>query len=172
MYNYYFNISAIFVYSFTIPCIFMRKGIKKSQNKMFLAIIIGALLASVFDVVSAIANDHPETYSVGVRDTFNYLFLIIHNATPFMFFSYIWILSGQDLTKNNKRFYFYCIPYAAVFLILLLNIPFRWCFYYDVNGVYTHGSMMASVYVIAYFYVIFSLAMVIVHWKNLEMRKK
>jgi hypothetical protein len=101
MYNYYFDIAAIFVYAFTIFCIFLKKGLKKKQNKIFLSVVVGALLASVFDIVSAISNDHPDVYSVGFRDTFNYLFLIFHNATPFMFFTYIWVLAGLDKGKDR-----------------------------------------------------------------------
>jgi EAL domain-containing protein (putative c-di-GMP-specific phosphodiesterase class I)/GGDEF domain-containing protein len=172
MYNYYFNIAALFVYAFTILCIFLKKGVKKSQNKMFLAIIIVALLASAFDVMSPIANDNSSVYSVGFRDTFNYLFLILHNATPFMFFTYIWLVAGETLKKTKWTYWLFCLPYLIVVILLLLNISFRWCFYYDESGTYSHGKVMTLVYVIAYAYIILSLGVVMLNWKTMDKKKK
>jgi EAL domain-containing protein (putative c-di-GMP-specific phosphodiesterase class I)/GGDEF domain-containing protein len=55
---------------------------------------------------------------------------------------------------------------------LLLNIPFRWCFYYDQEGAYTHGKMMASIYIIAYAFVLLSLVTIALHWKSIDESKK
>jgi EAL domain-containing protein (putative c-di-GMP-specific phosphodiesterase class I)/GGDEF domain-containing protein len=139
---------------------------------MYLAIIVVALLATVFDIVSSIAIDHPSLYSVAFRDTFNYLFLLTHNATPFMVFGYIWILGKQDLKKNKWLFSLFSLPYLLIIVILVLNNSLRWCFYYDENGVYTHGVMMTPLYVAAYIYIVLSLVLIILHWKTIASEKR
>ena len=76
LYNVDFDICAVFVSIFTIFFIFFNKGIKKTENKIFLCLIISAFIASVFDTLATYVNTYIFKNGYTYMDFTNYVFLI------------------------------------------------------------------------------------------------
>ncbi len=157
IYNIHYDICALIVFIFMMWCILIKKGIRKTQNRLFFILILIGLYTTVFDILSAIAISYPNQYSVIVRDILNYLYLIGHNAMPFAFCLYVVVVSGAYLKKKWTFFAVLAIPFVANYIVLLSNIFTRLVFFYNEEGFYTHGVLFSWLHLSALFYVLLSI---------------
>lgn len=160
IYNIHYDICAVVISLFTIYYMFAQKGFKKNANKFFLGMVLCELISSFSDIFSSVVNSHIGQYSFFVRDFWNYLFLGVHNATPFIFVLYILYLLGIDKRMKKRHFIFLSIPLVVTLTALALNPVFRWVFYYGTDGIYSHGLMFVVLYVDAFLYMLFAIELI------------
>ncbi|MCR4587208.1 MAG: hypothetical protein K5682_02265, partial [Lachnospiraceae bacterium] len=170
-YNIHYDLCALAVCVLTLYCVISKKGMNKSQNKVFFVIVLGELVADIFDIVSSIANVQPEVFPEFARDAFNVMFLLSHNFMPYFFVTYVSVVSGDYLKRKLSYYLLLSIPLDIDLVILYLNSHFRWVFYYDEQGYYCHDYMMAWLYVGAFIYIAYAIYLVFKNHRAMQPQK-
>ena len=161
IYNISFDICAAIIIVFALFTLLSKKDLHKTSNKMLLLIIITSLVACVFDIWSSVGNSYIERYSYFSRDVLNGIFLFVYVSTACLFAWYIITLLGINHRVKKSVLALFFSPVIITFLLLALNPAFRWVFYYDENGIYSHDVMMYVLYGAGYLYMLFSMFLVI-----------
>ncbi|MCR5032476.1 MAG: EAL domain-containing protein [Lachnospiraceae bacterium] len=143
----------------------------KAQNKIFFVIVMGEFVSDIFDIVSSLTNVQPQLVPEYARDAFNVMFLLSHNFMPFFFVAYVSVVSGDYLKRKAPYFCLLFIPLSLDIIALGLNAQLRWIFYYDENGYYCHDYMMVWLYISAFFYIGYSIWLVIKNNKAMQKQK-
>lgn len=160
-YNIDFDIAAVVIWLFTIFCIYFKRVLNKTSNKIFLSIILTGLFASIADAVGSVGNSHPYHHSLFYLDFWNYSFLCIHNLTPYFFVMYLFYMLGINYRIGKWGKVLQGVPIVLSLLALITNPLIHGVFYYDENKMYTHGPLIYVLYVDAFIYVILSIYLII-----------
>ena len=171
-YNVSFDICAAVITALCVVSMLLHKDLKRFENKVLLGILALHFIAAVFDVWSSVGNSYTASYSYGFRDLLNVVFLLTHCVEAALFAWYLMLLFGLDMVRRKTVKALLILPeLAGVFLPLALNGIFRWVFYYDEYGVYTHGPMMYPVYGVSIFYMVFCFLIVLMNRNMLTGRQ-
>lgn len=171
-YNVSFDICAVVITAICIVSMMLHKDLKRFDNKVLLAILTLHFTAAVFDIWSSVGNSYTASYSYGFRDFLNLFFLLTHCVEAAMFAWYLMLLFGLDMVRSRTVKAILILPeLAGVILPLTLNGIFRWVFFYDKYGVYTHGPMMYPVYGVSIFYMVFCFTVVLINRSLLTRRQ-
>ena len=122
--------------------------------------MITSFAAAVTDTISAICNMNMEHYGFAVSNFWNYMYLGIHNLTPFALLIYEIYLLGINRKMHRWHFACLCIPITLTFLLLALNPFHQGVFHFNEDHIYTHGSIMIFLYINAAFYVITAMILI------------
>ena len=161
IYNISFDICATIITLFSLFIMLSKKDLHKASNRLLLLIIVTSLAACIFDIWSSVGNSYIEQYSYFSRDVLNGIFLFVYVSTACLFAWYMVTLLGiNHRVKKPSLLLFFSLEITC-FLLLAFNSTFRWVFYYDENGIYSHGTMMYVLYGAGYFYMLFSLFLLI-----------
>lgn len=161
IYNVDFDIGAIFIWLFTIFCIFSKKGLKKTSNKIFLYIVLAGFISSVADTIGCYVNTYIYHNGYVIWDFFNYIFLGVHNLMPYLFVLYIIYLMGINHRMSRMTALLLNIPIVLSVLVLLLNPVLHWVYYYDADNMYTHDDMIYLLYFNAFLYLMIAIILTI-----------
>ena len=172
LYNIHYDIAAIVISLFIIFYISVKKGLKSASNRIFLALVISNLFAAFFDIISSVLNSYPDITALWKADIANSLYLAFHNTmTPLLLFYILCLIGGISVRGRIKRFVL-VIPLLADYVLLLLNLRFRFVYYYDENGIYQHGPLFILFYCIAFGYMSASVFLLIVKRTNIARSKR
>ncbi|MBC5649166.1 LuxR C-terminal-related transcriptional regulator [Christensenella tenuis] len=172
IYNITFDICAGVISIFSLYVIISQKGLQKESNQLLLFVIIAALISAVFDIWSSVGNSYINQYTYFSRDILNYIFLFVHTSTACLFAWYMIVLLGLKHRIKKPLFVLFLLPEAlAIFLPLALNPVLGWVFYYDVNGIYSHGVMIYALYGAGYLYMLLTVYLAI-RFRNLLLKSQ
>ena len=156
IYNISFDICAIVITVFSLFILLSKKDLHKASNRLLLLIIVTSLVACIFDIWSSVGNSYIEQYSYVSRDILNGVFLFVYVSTACLFAWYMVTLLGLNHRVKKPFLVLFFSLEIICFLLLALNSAFRWVFYYDENGIYSHGTMMYVLYGAGYLYMLLS----------------
>jgi len=172
IYNVTFDICAGVISILSLYVIISKKGLQKESNQLLLFVIIAALISAVFDIWSSVGNSYIDQYTYFSRDILNYIFLFVHTSTACLFAWYMIVLLGLKHRLKKPLFVLFLLPEVlAIFLPLALNPVFHWVFYYDANGIYSHGVMIYALYGAGYLYMLFTVYLA-VRFRNLLLKSQ
>ena len=172
LYNIHYDIAAIVISLFIIFYISVKKGLKSVSNRIFLALVISNLFAAVSDIISSVLNSYPDITALWKADIANSLYLAFHNTmTPLLLF-YILCLIGSISVRGGIKRFVLVIPLLVDYVLLILNLRFRFVYYYDENGIYQHGPLFILFYCIAFGYMSASVFLLIVKRTNIARSKR
>ena len=174
IYNIHYDVSAMAISLFAILFTIVKKGLHKRQNKILLALLAVCFLASLFDITSSIGNSHIVQWSIPHRDFHNYAYLLLHNCMPYLVSLYIVALTGMNFGRSKNAFLhrLHFLPVAFSVLLLTSNLFTRKVFYYDGQGIYTHGPLFPILFILAYFYFVLCIFLLFRFGKNVSASKK
>ena len=162
IYNVTFDICAGVISVLSLYVIISKKGVQKESNQLLLLVIIAALISAVFDIWSSVGNSYIDQYTYFSRDILNYIFLFVHTSTACLFAWYMIVLLGLKHRVKRSHFVLFLLPEVfAIFLPLALNPVLGWVFYYDANGIYSHGVMIYALYGAGYLYMLLTVYLAI-----------
>ena len=158
---------------YDINCGFIsKKGVQKESNQLLLFVIIAALISAVFDIWSSVGNSYIDQYTYFSRDILNYIFLFVHTSTACLFAWYMIVLLGLKHRIKKPLFILFLLPEVLfIFLPLALNPVLGWVFYYDANGIYSHGVMIYALYGAGYLYMLLAVYLAI-RFQNLLLKSQ
>lgn len=164
-YNLDFDIGAIFIWLFMIYCIYYKKGLRKTSNRIFMAIVVTGFVSAVSDTIGSWGNIYIFENGYSFLDIWNYLFLISHNVMPYLFVMYIIFLMGINYKINNTIFLVISLPMISSVLLLVTNPFTHLVYYFGKHNEYTHASMIQLLYFNAFLYVFIAM-LLIMRFKN------
>ena len=161
LYNIDFDLAAVVISLFTVYYLFIKKSLRKNANKIYMAIVFAGLISSVSDVISAVFISYPDRFSINTMLISVYVYLIVHNSMPYLFFLYIMYVANLNRYLNGRVLSLISIPFAASIFIIALNPTMNWAFYIDEAKHYLHGPMFTVLYVVAFLYLIASVGLTV-----------
>lgn len=168
IYNINYDICAVVISLLAMVFLLFCKNLKKTSNRIFLAILVLCLFSAVADIVSSIANSYVDRYQEVYRNFWNYSYLFLHNSMAGLYLLYeIFVLNLQDKLKK-WQYAVLAAPLCGTLGALMLNPLFHWVFYYDENGIYSHGMMINLLFANAFFYLIAGMLFAVLFKKALE----
>lgn len=156
-----YDICAVAVCIFIFISIFIKKETRHASNKVFLMLAVAEMLASIFDMASAVANTRIQECSTLTKDICNYFFLGVYNCMPVLFLLYIILIFEIHHRISKKMWVLFSLPAVADVVLLAFNSVFGWVFYYDDNLIYRHGSMFMVLYFNAFIYLFLAVILII-----------
>ncbi|MGN0166223.1 MAG: EAL domain-containing protein [Lachnospiraceae bacterium] len=154
----YFDYCACALLFLLLMTLVIRKVTKGHVNKLFLLLIFSAIFTCVTDIW---ANDMENSGigSIMVKYAVNTLYFVSHNLALPLLTAYIISLTDtwHIIYKHKVLPVLLCLPTVLVYVALAVNLFQPVIFYFDKDNLYTRGSMFWMLYLVAGFYMIFSL---------------
>lgn len=153
-----YNYCAIFNLLIIIITFYSKKYIPNQQNRLYSWLIWVSFFGTVVDIMSSMGSNNPLDFSLVYLNLANYGYYILHNLTPFIFCLYTLALGGihyRDLKPAKKATIFLPI---IITLLFIFSTPFTHAvFYMDGNGNHFRGSYLFILYLIAFYYLAYSI---------------
>ncbi|MDO5127652.1 MAG: EAL domain-containing protein [Eubacteriales bacterium] len=150
-YVIHYDVAAVVISAFTMISFLLRKNIMNYRTKVFYAILWGALLSGMMDIVTVLLM--VITVPVWVTYAANMIYLLVFSSLSFLYFKYISSMLVRPTWWTRRRRIAIVIPYV-VYAALLVTTPLtKWIFYVDADGAYVHGKLFHISYAVAFCYV-------------------
>lgn len=123
--------------------LFLFRGRQKSRlpiYKTYYGMMLLALLASVFDILSVIIIGQEQQYREGLIYLLNIVFLLSYNALPALYIICVLFMVNIDYKESKLWEYLILIPLMFSFFLLITSPMTHLVFYVDENHVYRHGE--------------------------------
>lgn len=170
LYNINFEVAAIFF--LIIINIFVRiKYLAESKvNREFRKMALYVLIACVMDVATAITISYGSFIPPVINLLFNTAYFSMNIAVGYRFTRYISAcVYGEE---HGRGFLFNNIAYGVFFLILVVNLFTGLVFSFDSVGSYIHGPLYYFVFAFPYYFIFFSVGILIFHFKQFSLEQR
>lgn len=169
-YNVYFEVAAI-VFLIVINIFLRIKYVAENRvNKEFRKLALFVLIACVLDVATAIMISYGSHIPPVVNLLCNTAYFGMNVVVGLQFMQYVSAYVYRD--KHGKGFLFNVIVCAICFVILGINLFTGIVFSFNDAGSYVHGILYYFVYVFPYYYIIFSIGILFVHFKQFVLKQR
>jgi diguanylate cyclase (GGDEF)-like protein len=161
------NLVAIVLLGVVYYLAYIRLDHEDAFNKLFFKGCLLILILTGFETFTCIVNGNPSPFP---RYLSTFMHVCLFAFPPLM--AYYWYLLSNILTTHGnvremKVNLYYLIPVAANIIMVLLSSAFHLTFFIDNAGVYHRGPFFWFTSVIALFYMIWGLVLLIKRRKNL-----
>ncbi len=171
LYNIDFDICSIIINIIVFICLLTIKDMRRRENRVFLIIIVTAIFSATFDIISATSISLATEDSLLVSELTTYLYLMVHNCTPYLLCIYASVISGAYFKTPKYRFFLLAIPLLLDFVIFMSNPFSNRVFYFDENLVFHRGSFMNYVYLIGLFYILTFTIHIFMHLRSIPKKR-
>ena len=148
--NIHYDICAVAI-NFVMLILFKsKKSYPSTAAKLYLVLLLTALCAGVFDILSVFMISNVDRFPIGLSLTITSVYYIAFNAVPYLYFVYVVCIIWK--IRPVKKWILVLVGgLAIVNLGLVLSNPVtKWLFYYDENKNYCTGPMKPLVFVIIF----------------------
>jgi len=160
-YQLQYNICAIIICSIVLSKHIMCKKTKETHNNVFTAFVLVSLIGAVINTTNSYGNMHPGFINQTLLEVLDYLSFSMLNFPLFLFAVYSVVLiknSLKSLSLFLKILLF--LPEIILFLTLFTN-PWTHAIFQYTNGIYRRGPYQLILYVIALYYILFSVVYIL-----------
>lgn len=154
--------------------LFLFRGRQKARlpiYKTYYGMMLLALGASVFDILSVSIIGHEANLREGVVYLFNLLFLLALNTMPSLFIICLLFMVNIDFRESKAWEYLILMPMMLSLLLLITTPMTHFIFYVDENLVYQHGPGFLILMIILVYETIISAVAIIKYKKELGSAK-
>ena len=143
---------------------------KTEINKEFRTLALFVLIACVLDVTTAIMISYGSYIPPVVNQLFSTAYFGMNVAVGYQFTQYVcaYVYHG----KHSKAFLVNLIIFALCLLILIVNVFTGIVFDFNSEGSYVHGVLYYFVYAFPYYFILFSLGILVVHFKQFVLKQR
>lgn len=146
-YNLDFEIASLFFVLILLIYMMIQYPKATGQTYLFKWISFFLILTEIIDVISVILNAYIHVVPYWICMLSNTLYFMVGTILPFLMLQYI---TKYIVPKEGKTYFF---DFSAFFIILaeasfITNIPGKYYFYFDENGVYQFGPLHFVIYLI------------------------
>lgn len=154
-----YNFCAIINFLVIIVIFYAKKYIPNKQNRLYAILIWVAFLATVADIMDVVGTDRPYEFSLAYLHLTSYGYFILHNVTPFIFCLYTLSLSGSYFRDMKRKKKIAIIAPIFITLLVILSTPItKGVFYYDEGRNYFRGEYLFVLYIVVFYYLVYSVA--------------
>ncbi len=116
------------------------------RHRLFLWAALSTLFCTALDILASYCITFPGTYSHGFCTAVSTFFYILLLAVPFLLADYAYDIATAYKNNPGWGFRLCGIIYLIYISMMLINIKTGFVFYYDENGIYTHGPLKYITY--------------------------
>lgn len=165
----YFDICAAVMLIFLTISIVGKKMKSGAATRLYMYMMVIALLSTVFDIFSVVLQQHPadgDHPHIMILYFANTMYLLFHNFTVPAYL--LFVIGLTDTWHKLKRpvVAAMLLPTGLLVLALIVNLFTGQIFYFDENSDYTRGPMMFVLYVLAFINIAICTAYIIKYRKN------
>lgn len=164
LYNIDFEAAAIIFLIVINVFMKIKYGAENEVNREFRKLALYILIACVLDVTTAVTISYGKFIPPIINLLFNTVYFGMNIAVGFQFMRYVSAYVSKE--KRVKGLLFNRVFYGLCFLILAVNLFTGIIFSFDHEGSYIHGFLYYFVYAFPYYYIIYSIGILIVHFKQ------
>lgn len=145
----------------------LRRVSRGRTNTLFLLLVCAVLFTAVVDVLEVF------TFNVSAKYILNYLYFFIRNSTLPLYILFLTSYMGiwHRLRGFNPLTLLILIPFIIDMLIIVANPYTCGVFYIDEDCVYHRGGSLYVLYIIAFYYIALSIAVIICNRKLIGIRE-
>ena len=170
LYNIDFEVAAI-LFLIVINIFIRIKYVAENEvNRVFRKLALYILIACVLDVTTAVTISYGSMIPPIVNLLFNTVYFGLNIIIGFQFMRYVSACVYEK--KRGKADRFNRVFYGLCFLVLAVNLFTGIIFSFDQAGRYIHGPLYYFVYVFPYYYIIFSMGILILHFKQFKWEQR
>lgn len=162
-YEIQYDICSIFIYTFSLYYVLAYKGVTRVQNRFYSLLALDGLLTAVFDILSAVTTDYPESFSTTTKAAVTYCYLILHCLQVWillMFATYAFNFWTERAQRIRNHWIFGSLYIFE--MVLVATNPFTgFAFTFDENGRYVRGTLFPVFYAISLLYLAILLWLVV-----------
>ncbi len=166
-YIIHYDVAALLITLILIIQYYSNRRISLGVSRVFVVALIIATLSNALDLITVYTLNHPQDVPTELNYLINMVYLIGFNSVPLLYFVYV--RESIDSSARWKRWeYFLGIgPYLVAVLLILTTPITHGVIYFEDGLYYKHGPMLTLLYMIAFFYMISALIIMICHRKAL-----
>ena len=165
IYNIHYDIAAMLLMGILLIYFYCKKSIRTISTITFSSLLWLALGTDLLDCITVLAYQYP--LSLRTEYILNVVYLLGFNFIPVLYNLYLMTLvkDKRDWTFWNRLLVFG--PYLCSFALIISTPWTKWIFTYDMVNQYQHGPAFNILYVISFYYMMFSWYLVIRYRKML-----
>lgn len=166
-YNLYFEFSAIIILATLTIALVLRKVSKGRNNVLFILMICSEFFTAVVDVLDIYSGN------ISIRYLLNYMYFIVRNISPLLYVMYVISVTGiwHRLKPSKPLGMLTFGPYILDIILIALNPVTKGIFYIDEKSDYYRGPLIYILYIVAFYYMILSLVILIRNRRLVEKNK-
>ena len=167
IYNIYFEVAAAIFLMILIIYIKLQYNMRSEINKEFYKLVLLAFFADVMDVTTAVTISYAAEIPYSYNLFFNSVYFVVDAFVGYQFMYYSRLC--VDRTRKKSLMLRINRTLLSIYLILLGANLFNGCiFYFDADGVYSHGSLYLLVYLVPYYFIGCSAYVLLGHLKKYQ----
>lgn len=155
-YIIHYDIAAIIVTLATGIHFILKKNISTIQNRIFRLLLAAELFSSLLDLITVYTISYPASIPTAVHYILNMLYLGIFNATPVIYFVYIFKVIKRRAALRRRELLQIIVPISISELLILTTPLHDLIFYLDAGKIYVHGSLFWVLFAVSFYYVMMS----------------
>jgi EAL domain-containing protein (putative c-di-GMP-specific phosphodiesterase class I) len=174
-YNYYFDICALCIIATIAITTMSRRAVPAYRQKAYGLLVFAIFAATAAERVETFLQMHPvkAPWYHGAEMAFGTIYFLAHlfSATSYM----LYVMSVLDIYVNFrelKNFMFVAFGYVVGVILVVINLFVPALFYYSEDGIYHRGDFIGIYYVIAFYYVIAGVALMLRYNKLMRFKTR
>lgn len=169
-YNIYFEVAAI-AFLIVINTFLRTKYVAENAvNKQFRRLALFVLIACMLDVCTAVMISYGSNIPPIVNLLVNTLYFGMNVAVGFQFMLYVSAYVYRN--KRRRGFIFNVVIGSLCLAVLIVNLFTGIVFSFNAAGNYVHGPVYYFVYAFPYYYIVYSVGILIAHFKQFTLRQR
>lgn len=167
LYNIHYEVAASLFLLILITFLWVKYSAPTRVNKEFRKLAMYVLLADVLDVITAITISYGAVIPPWFNTVLNTLYVGMDIVVGFRFMCYVSAYVYPE--KKQKSLLVNRIIFGLCQFIVFANIFTGQMLYFDDQGQYFHGALYLMVYIVPYYYIIYSAVILL---RNYRMFRK
>lgn len=171
----YFDVCAVSALIALTLALLLRKLTKGRTNKIFIILLLVIILSGITDIWDLLYGPVlvTHTYNTGIRRVILNMYFISRNGTTPLYILYVASYMGiwHRIVGKTKMHLLWAIPIVIDIGVLFSNIFNNKVYTFSEDFEYQRGPLLYVLYVVAFYYLIFSLVLLIKNRKLLPRGK-
>lgn len=170
VYNIDFEVVAIFF--LLVINVFMRikYATEGRVNREFRKLTLFVLYSCILDVLTAITISYGRFIPPVVNLLFNTVYFAMNITLGSQFAQYVSAYIYQE--NHSKGYRLNIVLYIVFNLMLVANLFTGYIFSFNAEGSYVHGILYYFVYAFPYYYIIYSIGILVIHFKRFTLEQR
>ena len=152
----------------------MRSKPEKTQNKLFILLVINILICSLCDIIGLplvpLVNESETAFFV--RKAMQFLYFVVHVSLGPLFWQYVAFQIGMNYRMSRPLRLMISLPFATMLFMALLNPLTGWIYYFDESNNYARGGGMPVIYVASILYYVIAILVIMLFWNFLTKKMR
>ena len=132
---------------------FLKQNYRTTRNRLFLLLVVGNLVASILNILSAYAIVKPQEYSLRTLYLLNELYYAVYNYLAVILTMYVGVLVNSQKYRRFTRYlavFVFCVQSILIFTTHITHFIFS----FDENKIYSRNQGLTFLYLLAFICVI------------------